>query len=122
MTQVSSYRDLRVWQMGMKLVTEIYEVTKGFPPSEQYGLTSQLRRAAVSIPTNIAEGFGRRTTKDYINFLTIARGSAMEVETLLLISHNLEYLPQPKLDDLLEQTNHLARSLNALISSLQHKK
>jgi len=121
MSKVNSYRDLRVWQMGMTLVTEIYTATLTFPKAEMYGLISQLRRAAVSVPANIAEGFGRHTTRDYLNFLTIARGSMMEVETLLQISRNLNYLEQQTLETLLEQTNHLARALNALITSLRNK-
>jgi four helix bundle protein len=121
MSKVNNYRDLRVWQMGMTMVTEIYKVSQAFPREELYGLTSQLRRAGVSVPANIAEGFGRQTTRDYLNFLTIARGSLMEVETLLQICRNLNYVDQPQLDNLLEHADHLSRSLNALITSLRRR-
>ena len=88
---VRDYRDLIVWQKGMDLVTEVYRVTRGFPREEIYGLTNQVRRAAVSIPSNIAEGHARQSTAEYRHFLSIAQGSRAEVETQLLIAVRLQY-------------------------------
>jgi four helix bundle protein len=87
-----TYRDLVVWQKAMELVTEIYKATERFPKEEIYGLTSQLRRAAISVPSNIAEGQGRLTKKEFHHFLGYARGSLLEMETQLLIAQNLGYL------------------------------
>ncbi len=88
---VTSYKDLKVWQRGIELSLAIYRLTAGFPVEERFGLVSQLRRAAVSIPSNIAEGYGRGTRKDYKQFLSIARGSTLEVQTQLLIARELGY-------------------------------
>lgn len=90
-SKIRSYKDLVVWQKGMELVSRIYLITKRFPASEQFGLTSQIQRAAVSIPANIAEGYGRNTKNEYANFLRIARGSLTELETLLLIAKQQSY-------------------------------
>ena len=84
--KVESFKDLFVWQKGIELVNDIYKLTKQFPEDEVYGLTSQIRRAAISIPANIAEGCGRGTTKNYIQFLEISRGSLLELETLIIIA------------------------------------
>ena len=92
MTTVKDYRDLIVWQKAMDLVEAIYRTTATFPREEIYGLTSQLRRAAVSIPSNIAEGNGRNTTRDYVHFLGMAYGSVKEVETQVLIAERLRYI------------------------------
>src|ERR1700686_2110288 len=88
-----SYRDLVAWQKAMKFVTAIYEVTQRFPSEERYGLTNQLRRASVSVPSNIAEGQARFSKKEFHHFLSLARGSLVEIETQLLIAENLRYLP-----------------------------
>jgi len=90
-SKIRSYKDLVVWQKGMELVSRIYLITKRFPAAEQFGLTSQIQRAAVSIPANIAEGYGRNTKNEYANFLRIARGSLTELETLLLIARQQSY-------------------------------
>lgn len=90
-SKIRSYKDLVVWQKGMELVSRIYLITKRFPSAEQFGLTSQIQRAAVSIPANIAEGYGRNTKNEYANFLRIARGSLTELETLLLIAKQQSY-------------------------------
>ena len=119
MDAIRSYRDLIVWQKGMGFVTTCYQVTKGFPPVEVYGLTSQLRRAAVSIPANIAEGHGRSSRADYGRHLAIAYGSLMEAETHLLISRNLGYLATDDLERLLLQAGEVGRLLNALKRSLK---
>jgi len=89
---METYRDLLIWQKAMALVTKIYQLSKLFPRDETYGLTSQMRRCAVSIPSNMAEGYGRRSTDDYIRFLQIATGSLYELQTQMEISLNLRYL------------------------------
>lgn len=125
MTQ--KYEDLEVWQQAMNLVTMIYELTKEFPKDEMYGLTSQIRRAAVSIPSNIAEGQGRATTKDFLHFLVIARGSLNEVKTQLEIANRLGYTNnQPPTTShhqptATNQTNTVGRLLNGLIRSLRSR-
>jgi four helix bundle protein len=91
---VKSYKDLGVWQKAVALVVETYQKTSRFPDSEKFGLTSQLRRAAASIPANIAEGWGRGSTREYVQFLLIARGSLMELETHLIVSQKLSYLSE----------------------------
>lgn len=89
---VESYQDLTVWQRAMQLARETYQVTQTFPNDERFGLTSQMRRAAVSIPSNIAEGWGRQTTNQYIQFLQVAQGSAAELETQLILAVDLGFL------------------------------
>jgi four helix bundle protein len=113
-----SYRDLIAWQKGIELVAAIYRATQTFPKEEVYGLTSQLRRAAVSIPSNIAEGQGRKSKPEFRHFLHNAAGSLMEVETQLTIAAVLCYLSQDKEAALLQQTNELGRIINGLILSL----
>ena len=116
-----NYKDLKVWQKGYQLCLEIYKGTKEFPKSEQYGLTSQIRRAAVSIPSNIAEGYGRKTTKEYIQSLYIAYGSLCELETQILLSGDLEYISKEKYETLLAGIGSIERMLKALIKSLENK-
>jgi len=96
-----NYRDLIAWQKGMDLVEEIYGITKTFPKDEIYGLTPQIRRAVISIPSNIAEGEGRTSKKEFLNFLSIAYGSLREVETQILISERLQYIDRTKAEELL---------------------
>ena len=112
--KVKSHKDLIVWQKSMLLVKRLYEVTKTFPQEELFGITSQMRRAAVSIPSNIAEGFGRIYDKDTLRFLSTALGSASELETQLLISRQLGYILQSELDELLLLTAEIIRMLAAL--------
>ncbi|MCF7845616.1 MAG: four helix bundle protein [Candidatus Peribacteraceae bacterium] len=100
---MSNFEKLLVWQKSMDLVMEIYRATEKFPVSEKFGLTSQMRRAAVSIPSNIAEGCDRITKKDFSNFLVIAKSSAGELETQILIATNLKYLVHPKKDELIKR-------------------
>jgi four helix bundle protein len=104
----------------MELTKAIYEATQDFPREEIYGLTSQLRCAAVSIPSNIAEGQGRLGAREFLQFLGIARGSLMEVETQAILANQMEYLAQPRLNDILRLTAETGRLLNGLISSLDH--
>ncbi len=119
---IKSFRDLRVWQAGMDLVEAIYRVTQSFPAHELYGLTSQLRRAAISIPSNIAEGHTRQHTKEYLHHLSFAQASLAEVETQLEIAHRLAYLNPPELESLLSQINSLGKQLYALRNSLQRER
>jgi four helix bundle protein len=114
-----SYRDLRVWQLGMDLVVEVYAATDRFPKQQQFGLTSQLQRAAVSVPSNIAEGKGRQTDRDYVAFLYRARGSLLEVETQVQIARRLDYLSVEHTTAPVGKCEHLGRSLQALIESLE---
>jgi four helix bundle protein len=116
---IQSYRDLEVWQKSRMLVTQLYQLTKTFPKEENYGLTSQLRRAAVSVPSNIAEGKSRRATKDYMRFLDIAYGSVAEVETQLFIACDLGYTTEKNVSSLLGGYAEIGRMLNGLLSSLE---
>lgn len=115
------YRELIVWQKAISFVEAIYRVTEEFPRSEIYGLTSQLRRAAVSVPSNIAEGQGRSTTRDFLHFLSMAQGSLMEVETQITIAQRLRYLNEQVETQLLEATAEIGRLLNGLRNSLERK-
>lgn len=110
------YRDLRAWQQAMGLVTEIYRITRTFPKEELYGLVSQLRRAAVSIPSNLAEGHGRNSRNEFRQFIGQARGSLSEVETQLEIARNLGYVRADVADALLEQAEAVGKMLTGLRS------
>ncbi|MBI2679066.1 MAG: four helix bundle protein [Candidatus Koribacter versatilis] len=114
----SSFRDLRVWQESMKRVFAVYRDTKGFPKDELYGLVRQMRRAAVSIPSNIAEGKGMRTDPEFARFLFHARGSLMELQTHVLIAKELRYLQEPAADALMAQCEAVGRALAGLINSM----
>ncbi len=118
---MESYQKLGVWKKAIELVTDIYEITKTFPKEEIYALTNQIRRAAISIPANIAEGWGRNMTKEYIQFLRIARGSLLELETHLIISVNLQYLNSQTLGILLQKTQEINKMLNSLVNSLSKR-
>lgn len=113
-----SYRDLRVWQRTMGLVIAIYEETRGFPKDELYGLVSQMRRAAVSVPSNIAEGKGRLTDRDRSHFFYQARGSLLELETQILIAQKLNFISEPVCKSLLDAAAESGRMLNSLIRSI----
>lgn len=121
MAQVTSFKQLRTWQEAHKLVLEIYEVTKVFPKEESYGLTSQLRRAAVSIPSNIAEGMGRQSTKEFIRYNIQARGSIQEVLYQLLLCKDLGYLMDQDYTDLAFRYDGLNVGINKHINSLLEK-
>jgi four helix bundle protein len=116
-----SYYELRVWQEAMNLTTEIYRSTAGFPRHELYGLTQQMRRAAVSIPSNIAEGKGHRSDRELSHFLFHARGSLFELRTQLMIAQRLEYLTAAESKRLGGLTDEVGRDLNALINSVYEK-
>ena len=112
----STFHDLRVWQEAMNLPEEIYRVTVDFPKDELYGLTSQMRRAAVSVPSNIAEGKGHRSDPEFVRFLFHASGSLLELQTQLLIAKRLQYLSEEKADELVGIGDGIGRGLNALIN------
>jgi four helix bundle protein len=118
---LKNFKDLKVWQKAYQLCLEIYKTTKNFPNEEKYGLSSQLRRAAISIPSNIAEGYGRKTIPDYVRCLYIAYGSTCELETQTLLSGDLDYLSENNQDTLLEKIKEVERMLMALIKSLENK-
>lgn len=117
--EIKSYKDLVVWQKAMSLVTEVYIYTRQFPKEEIYGLTSQIKRAAVSIPSNIAEGHGRDSTKEYIHFLSIAYGSLMEVETQIQIAVNLNFMQSVEANKTFHDMAEIGRMLNGLSRSLK---
>ena len=113
------YSDLKVWQRFMELVDEVYFTSERFPQSERFGISSQLQRAAVSIPSNIAEGHGRKSTNAFLNHLSIAFGSLMEVETLILVSERRRYVEKDKTVSLLAQTDQIGKMLSGLRRSLR---
>ncbi|WP_425617273.1 four helix bundle protein [Anatilimnocola sp. NA78] len=115
------YQELKVWQIGVQVSVDVYRLTEAFPKTEIYGLTSQIRRAAVSIPSNIAEGHERDTTKDYLRFLSIARGSLAELETQLLVANRLNFVEQSQLNDLLSTLDSLSRMIRNLQKALRQK-
>ena len=118
---VESYRDLVAWQKAMNLVHGIYEATMQLPDSERFGLLSQLRRAAVSIPSALAEGHARASTREFSHYISIARGSLAEVETQLLISQRLGFLDSSRVDRLLSLCDEQSRILRGLRKSLDNK-
>jgi four helix bundle protein len=119
--KINSYRNLIVWQKSVALVTDIYTLTKSFPQEEKFGIVSQLNRASVSIPSNIAEGWGRESSKNYLQFLRISRGSLMETETLLEISKNLNYINEREFKVISDNIEEVSKILQGLIKSIQQK-
>lgn len=120
--KINSYRDLIVWQKSVALVVKIYEITKLFPRSEIFGLTNQMRRAAVSIPSNISEGYGRRSRADYKRFLSIASGSCYELETQAEISNLLGFINEDIFRQLRVFINEISKMLSAIIAKLSKDK
>jgi len=116
---MKDYKELEVWQKAVILATSLYDVTRGFPDTEKFGLTTQVRRAAVSIPANIAEGWGRGSTKEYVQFLHVARGSLLELETHLIIAHKLGYLTREQSEVAQPQIKSIGMMLNRLIAALK---
>jgi four helix bundle protein len=112
---IESYRDLKVWNLGMDIAVAVYQATRAYPREEQFGLTSQTRRAASSIPANIAEGYGRNSRASYVNFLRIAQGSLKELETHLLLARRVGLLSEEESVPLLTQSDELGRMLHSLI-------
>jgi len=120
--KASSYRDLLVWQKGMKLVKEIYRITRTFPADERFGLVSQMRRAAVSVPSNIAEGQSRRSTNEFIQFISQAEGSGAELDTQLILAVELGFCPVGDAAPAMELISELKKMLNSLRRTLSKSK
>lgn len=119
--KIQSYKDLDIWKRSIKLVEEIYRLTKSFPKEELYGLTSQMRRAAVSIPSNIAEGFTRLHDKEYKQFLYISLGSCSELSTQIIIASRLSYLNSKEANKLLNEIDEICKMTMSLIKKLNTK-
>lgn len=119
--QVKSFRDLIAWQKSVDLVVEVYQATQCYPVEERYGLTSQTRRSAVSVPSNIAEGQARNSTREFLNFLSIATGSLAELETQLVLGNRLGFLTGERYEKLLAQLNEVGRIMYGLSSSLSKR-
>ncbi|OIQ37518.1 MAG: four helix bundle protein [Bacteroidetes bacterium MedPE-SWsnd-G1] len=113
------YKDLKFWQLSREFCSDIYEKTSPFPDSEKFGLTSQLRRASVSIPSNIAEGASRSSNKDFSRFLEIAIGSCYEIETQLLIANDLQFVTNPDLNELIKKLDSIIKMMSKFRSTLQ---
>jgi four helix bundle protein len=118
---INSYRDLKVWQEGMDLAEECYRLTRRFPQEEMYGITSQIRRAAVSVPANIAEGYGRDSRGEFVQFLRVAQGSLKEVETHLLLAQRIGYLSPDETGPMLIRADRMGRMLRSLYRVVQSK-
>ena len=116
---MKTFRDLLVWQKSMNFVTVVYQISKTFPNEELFGLTSQIRSCSISIPSNISEGFGRDSVKDYLRFLNIAISSLFELQTQLEIAFNLQYIPKEKFDELYELSREIERMLSSFIRSIK---
>ena len=117
--KIESYRDLSIWQQAMDLVTEIYALTKTWPKDEVYGLTSQVRRASVSIPANIAEGYGRESRASYQNFLRIAQGSLKEVETLLQVAVRVDIETKERVESHMRRCESVGKLIRLLVRKLE---
>jgi len=117
-SKIQSYKDLLIWQKGIEITEKVYLLTKSFPSEEIYSLTNQIKRATVSIPSNIAEGFGRNSTKSYVNFLKISRGSLYELETQLIIAEKQNFISDL---DLLQSINELISEEGKMINSYINK-
>ena len=117
----SGFRELRVWQEAMKLASTIYRATAKFPKSGIYGLSQQMRRAAVSVPSNIAEGKGHGSNREFTNFLLHARGSPLELQTQILIAQDLEYINKGEAQSLMSHSDGVARGLNAPINPVREQ-
>jgi len=119
--EIRSFRDLILWHRSMELVKEVYQVTKPFPKEEIFGLTSQVRRAAVSIPSNIAEGHARLSRKEFQHYLGNARGSLAELQTQIILGKELGFLSEKEMEAILDKATEVGRLLNGLLSSLKKK-
>lgn len=117
-SKIRSFRDLEIWKRGINLVEDIYEITKPFPKEEKYGLISQMRRAAVSVPSNIAEGFGRFHSKEYRQFLHISLGSCAELITHIVIAERLKYISKRISDELSQEVSEISKMIMCLIKKL----
>ncbi len=119
--KIRSFRDLDIWKRSVDLAEKIYATTKSFPPGEVYGLTQQLRRAAVSVPSNIAEGFGRFHNKEYIQFLFISLGSCAEITTQLIIAQRLDYIKNNDAENLISEVEQISKMTMSLIKKLRQR-
>jgi four helix bundle protein len=119
---MKTFRELIVWQKSMDYVTEIYKISKSFPVEENFGLTSQMRRCSISIPSNISEGYGRDGLNDYIRFLNIAISSLFELQTQIEIAFNLKYIKKKEFDILFSSSREIERMLSSFIRSLKSKR
>lgn len=117
---MKTHKNLDVWQNSVEFVTEIYMLTNAFPENEKFGLTNQIRRSAVSIPSNIAEGAGRHSKKEFSRFLNIAQGSAAELETQLIISKNLDFIDYEQYENVVEKLTSIMKMLSGLVRSLKN--
>src|SRR5271169_1978848 len=118
---MKNFKELEVWQKSRKLAVSLYRATESFPSAERFGLTSQIRRSANSVPANIAEGWGRGSTKEYVQFLLIARGSLMELETHLIIAADLAYLKPGEMETFQRLIEGIGQMLNRLIQALRNR-
>ncbi len=118
---MSNFRNLMIWQKSMSLTTKIYKSTKNFPKEEIFALTSQIRRSSVSIPSNIAEGFGRDSNKEYLRFLNISIGSLFEMQTQLEIAKNIDYLNEEEFNTLYEDSREIERMLVSFIVKIKER-
>jgi four helix bundle protein len=116
---MSNFRNLLIWQKSMELVTKVYKTTSKFPKEELFGLTSQIRRSAISIPSNIAEGFGRDSNKEYLRYLNISISSLFEFQTQLVISFNITYLNQEEFNSIYEDSREIERMLVSFINKIK---
>ena len=120
-SKTHNFKRLEVWQRARRLVKEIYGITNDYPPSEKFGLTSQTRRCAISIPSNIAEGCGRNSDKQMAHFCSIARGSSFEIETHIILGQDLDFIQTEKINLLLIELSEIQRMLDGLISTIEKK-
>jgi four helix bundle protein len=116
-----NFRELEIWQLSFNMVEKIYQYTKALPDDEKFGLTSQMRRAAVSMPSNIAEGCGRNSDVELKRFLDITMGSAFELETQLLLVERLALVPQQKIDNIIDELHQVQKMTNAFIQTLKRR-
>jgi four helix bundle protein len=120
MSSIKSYKDLLIWQKGIQITNDVYSLVVSFPNEELYALTSQIKRSTVSIPSNIAEGFGRNSTKSYLHFLKISRGSLFELETQLIIAKNQNFIKNDDLFDIImNQILEESKMINSYINKLE---
>ena len=123
MSGIKSYKDLLIWQKGIDIVINLYQLVEDFPKEEIYALSSQLKRASVSIPSNIAEGYGRNSTQSYIHFVSISRGSLFELETQLLIAKKLNFIKNESLlSELMNQITEESKMMNSFLNKLESSK
>ena len=114
-----NFKNLKIWQLGIELIMEVYAISKQFPTEERYGLTTQVNRSALSVPSNIAEGSGRGTNKDFANFLSIAIGSLYELETQIIVARQLNFIKEEQFNKLSKMVNELEKMINGIRNNLK---